>query len=109
MSYYPLGGILEASYSIASEPYNVLALSDNHIIWYIKSPCVTINLPATGGLPYETTYEFVDESARATATPITINANGATTINGLSTYVLNTDYQSVKLRLNSFGTNWLVF
>ena len=50
----------------------------------------------------------IDESGNASINNINIQANGADTILGLSTYVMNVDYKSVSLYSN--GNNaWFVF
>ena len=64
----------------------------------------TVNLPAATAKPrdWEDTFYKSDSSANA----ITIDADGAATINGALTYALTTQYQAVTIR--RLGANWAV-
>jgi hypothetical protein len=62
----------------------------------------TINLPAATGLPRNWEYTFYKSDASANA--VTIDADGAATINGSATYALSAQHQVVTLR--RVGANW---
>lgn len=68
------------------------------------SGTITINLPAATSKPrnWEYTFHKSDSSANA----VTIDADGAATINGAATYALTTQYQAVTIR--RVGANWAV-
>lgn len=53
------------------------------------------------------TYIIKDESGGAAANNITVTTEGAQLIDGAATYVINTNYGSVRLYSN--GTNWFTF
>jgi len=65
---------------------------------------ITINLPAATSKPrnWEYTFHKSDSSANA----ITIEPDGAATINGAPSYILTAQYQAVTLR--RLGANWAV-
>lgn len=69
---------------------------------------ITINLPAIASLtePQRVIYKVVDERGSASSGAITINGNGANTINGSSSLVISEDY-GAKTLYND-GTNWFV-
>ena len=64
----------------------------------------TVNLPAATAKPRDWEYTFYKSDSSANA--ITIDADGAATINGASTYALTTQYQAVTIR--RLGANWAV-
>ena len=64
----------------------------------------TVNLPAATAKPRNWEYTFYKSDSSANA--VTIDADGAATINGATTYALTTQYQAVTLR--RVGANWAV-
>jgi hypothetical protein len=62
----------------------------------------TITLPAATSLPRNWQYTF--KKSNSSANTITIDADGAATIDGAATYPLTTQYQFVTIR--RAGTNW---
>lgn len=57
----------------------------------------TVNLPALANAPIWIEYVIKDESGGAGANSITIEADGAETIDGAANKVVNTDYGVVRL------------
>ena len=64
----------------------------------------TVNLPAATAKPRDWEYTFYKSDSSANA--VTIDADGAATINGAATYALTTQYQAVTIR--RVGANWAV-
>jgi len=64
----------------------------------------TVNLPAATAKPRDWEYTFYKSDSSANA--VTIDADGAATINGASTYALTKQYQAVTIR--RLGANWAV-
>ena len=65
---------------------------------------IDIALPAATAKPRDWEYTFYKSDASGNA--ITIDADGAATINGAATYVLTTQYQAVTIR--RVGANWAI-
>lgn len=68
----------------------------------------TINLPAVSPSNGARIIHIKDESGTAAANPITIDANGAQTIDGALTFVINTNFGSVSLYTNT-SSAWFTF
>ncbi len=68
---------------------------------------ITITLPA-GATNAGKMFIIKGNSLTSGATPITIDGNGAETIDGAATYVLNTAYQVVRLIYNLARGEWSV-
>jgi hypothetical protein len=75
------------------------------IVYTSLSTGRTVNLPPVTGLTgYELT--IIDGTGSAGSNNITVDGNGSETINGSTTYVINTNYGTVTLKCN--GTGWFV-
>jgi hypothetical protein len=83
-------------------PYTVLA-TDSYIGVDNGVSTVTVNLPAGTAGRKVTIYDYAGTASLGT---ITIDADGADTINGAGTTTLTTDYQSVTLLFT--GGNWTI-
>jgi hypothetical protein len=76
----------------------------NHIVYVITATsAATINLPAVSTCTGRE-YVIKDKSANALVRNITIDPNGAETIDGAATYVININSRCVII--NNDGTNW---
>ena len=87
-----------------TSPVTVQAATDFTVVCKLSSPgAVTVNLPAgaTGRL-----FAIVDGTGDAGTNNITIDGNGAETINGQATYVINENFGGVLLHWN--GTEWSI-
>lgn len=78
--------------AFADTPYTLLS-EDGYVRWNAAGGNVVHNLPATTGNGRLVSIKKVD----ATANTVTITPNGADTIDGAATYVLNAQYQFVQL------------
>ena len=86
----------------SDSPYTVLA-TDTHIAVDNGASAVTVNLPAGTTGRKITIY---DRTGTASLGTITIDGNGAETINGSATTTLTTNYQSATLLF--YGGNWTI-
>lgn len=85
-------------------PVTVVSASDTVVITKLSVPAaVTVNLPA-GVLGQ--TFFIVDGTGDASSNNVTIDPNGAETINGSATYVINKDRAGVLIGFN--GTSWTI-
>ena len=66
----------------------------------------TVTLPAAATVAAGKAYIIKDESGSAAANAITIDGNGAETIDGAATVLINTNYGSRTLVCN--GSNWFI-
>jgi hypothetical protein len=85
-----------------ASPITVQSSTDYVVVSKLSSPgAVTVNLPAgaTGRM-----FAIVDGTGDAATNNITIDGNGAETINGSATYVINENYGGVIIAWN--GTQW---
>lgn len=86
----------------AADPYNVTT-TDHWVL--LTGTGQTVNLPAgathTGGVVV-----LKDKNGTAFASPITVNANGGETIDGVGNLSLDSNYVSVTLV--SSGTEWSI-
>ena len=85
-------------------PVTVAVTDHNVVVNLAVAGASTVNLPAVSGNSGLEYYIF-DGKGDAGANNITIDASGAETINGAATYVIATNYGSVKLTCD--GTQWL--
>jgi hypothetical protein len=72
----------------------------------VTAGSLTITLPPVALVVAGKTYTIKDSDGVAAATNITIDGNAAETIDGVATFVMDTDFQSVSLI--SLGDKWVV-
>ncbi len=90
--------------SALTTPVTVASATDTVVITKLTSPAaVTVNLPA--GILGQA-YFIVDGTGDASSNNVTIDPNGAETINGTATYVINKDRAGVLIGFN--GTSWTI-
>ncbi len=77
--------------------------SDHTIICNNTGGAITINLPAAAGCSGRV---YVIKKISGVALNVTIDANGAETIDGATTRVLTTQYETVMIQSN--GTSWFI-
>jgi hypothetical protein len=95
---------LGVSYAVtASKTTTYTAVPGDIIPCDATGGAFTVNLPAASGVVQSISIKKTDASINA----ITIDGNGAETIDGAATRLLSTQYEAVTLWSN--GTNWLVF
>ena len=75
---------------------------DRVVFMDATSGALTLALPSASG-----TFEFVIKKIDSSVNTITINADPGDLIDGSATYVLNTQYQYVRITTDE-GTNWFV-
>lgn len=81
------------------------ALKDDYYIGVTSTAAArTITLPALASVTDNKRYVVKDESGGAVANNITIDGNGAETIDGAATKVISSNYGSV--RLVKSGSSW---
>ena len=103
----PVAGSIGTSGTIAAKTaaYTVTIDDSTKVIAVDASTAaVTVTLPAsaTAGDGFEVTVKKTDSSTNA----VTVDGNGAETIDGSATYVLGTQYEAVTVR--SDASNWQV-
>jgi hypothetical protein len=96
------GSIAVRAVTPGAYPYTA-ATNDQVILASAASGNVQINLPAVASVPGR---EYVIKKTDATANTITIQANGAETIDGQNTVAMNIQYQSYTIV--SDGNHWYV-
>ena len=84
-----------ADYTIVSSDYSILGNA--------ASESITISLPAAASY---TGRMFVIKKVDSSANLVTIDPNGAETIDGASTYDLNVQWEAIQVQSN--GTSWFV-
>jgi hypothetical protein len=91
---------------VNSTPYTILN-DDESIGVDTSTIAITVTLPqiSTIGLNNYKKYFIVDENGNAFTNNITINTTGGDTINGNSSYIINTNYETVSLYSNG-SSNW---
>lgn len=89
-----------------SSPVTVSAATDCVVITDLSSPgAVTVNLPAGANGQI---FVIVDGAGDASSNNITINPNGADTISGAASLVINLSGGGYKLQYSSTGTDWKI-
>ena len=88
---------------IAASPYAVLA-TDHYLSVNTSVSTITVNLPATPGT--NRLFIIKDVNGNAAVNNISVVPNSGT-IDGLSTYIMNSNYQAIQLLFN--GTNYEVY
>jgi len=90
---------------VSASPYVVL-VTDNFISVDCSIIPITIQLPDAATL--STAYVIKDRTGSASTNNITVTSlSGVILIDGATTFVMNTDYESIRVLGN--GTNWEVF
>ena len=77
---------------------------DETLLGVNRAGVVTITLPSAQAARVGRPYVVKDESGNASANNITVDTEGAETIDGLATDTLNLDFQSIGYYTN--GSNW---
>jgi len=98
--------------NVADTAYGTSALTSDYIIAFTslsatRAAVISSEDVASGSATQPRIMVFKDESGNAGTYPITISLENAGTINGASTYVLNTNYEAVNIYLN--GTNGFTY
>lgn len=86
-------------------PYTVL-VSDSIIGCDTSSSAITLNLPSCASCTAGFCFKFKDEGGNASTNNITIDPNASETIDGETTFVINTDYDALTIYTN--GSNWFI-
>ena len=85
-------------------PVTVVAATDYTVVTNLTVPgAVAVNLPA--GVAKQV-FVIVDGKGDAGTNNITVDGNGAETLNGSATYVINENYGGIMLQFN--GTGWII-
>jgi hypothetical protein len=87
---------------VSATPYT--ALNTDHLLGVTFASATVINLPAAST---KKRYTIVDERGTAATNIITVTPNGADTIIGALTYVINGNYNSINIYSNG-GTEWFI-
>jgi hypothetical protein len=94
---------------VASPTYTILPTDDMIGVTHTTTAEVTITLPEISSLTPDTfKFYIVDEGGNAGTFPITIVTSGSDTIKGLSSFVINLNYNSISLYHNS-STGWFIY
>lgn len=102
------GPIVESGVTLTStSSYSVLA-TDAYIYVNSSGGARAVLLQATGSLVTGRTVVITDANGSASTNAITITPAAGTTINGQSSFVLNSNYESVRLQYVASTTNWYV-
>src|SRR5690554_3709889 len=91
--------------TVAGATYTVLMTDDIIHSTYSATGAVTITIP-TALMAEKKTFTIKDAAGKAGTNNITIATQGAETIDGSATYVINSDYDSITLY--SDGNNWYI-
>lgn len=96
-------GRVESNTTLAAATYSTLVSDHNIFVTYTATGAVTIDIP-TAQLVAGRIFKIWDTGGNASANNITITTQGAETINGAASVVINANYASKELI--SDGTNW---
>ena len=107
-----LGISLYKKTNVADAAYGTSALTTDYIVAWTSLSAARAAVISTEDEDSGTTTQprimiFKDESGNAGTYPITISLESGGTINGASTYVLNTNYEAVNIYLD--GTNGFIY
>ncbi len=91
--------------SVTAKTTTYLATSTDDVITVSAASSWTLSLPTASGITGKT-YWIKKTDANSTANFVTIDPNGSETIDGLTTYPMYT--QNETLCLTSNGTNWII-
>tara|TARA_Y100000310_G_scaffold235720_1_gene238886 strand:+ start:7421 stop:8272 length:852 start_codon:yes stop_codon:yes gene_type:complete len=91
---------------VASTPYTVVGEQQILHVTHTATAAVTVNLRAAATAGDGAWIKVVDAGNNAATNNITIDGNGAETINGSATYVMNADRETVEIYCD--GSNWFV-
>ena len=97
--------VYSAKFGLAESAFAVSASIDVYGI-NTASTAVTVNLPAAGSVPEYKSYTFKDSGGNANSNNITIDGAASQTIDGQTTYVINTNGGAVTII--SDGTGWQI-
>jgi hypothetical protein len=102
------GGLIVKSLHAQAGTADVItvAVSDYYVGVDCSLAAKTVNLPAAATAGAGKTYVIKDETGNAATNNITIDADGAELIDGVATYVILIDRESVTLVCD--GTNWQI-
>lgn len=96
------GGVVKDNTQVNASTYIALITDNKLCVDYTATGIVTITLPSV--LPNGFQLVVTDTAGNATTNNITIDTEGVEKINGLDTYLLDANYDSVKL--NKYNGNW---
>jgi|GEM_PF-3875382 len=98
----PAGGALAAQ---TTKTANYTATSTDYAIWCdATSGNITITLPTAVGIGGKS---YIVKKTDATANTVTLDGAGSETLDGATTIVIGTQYQSYSIMSN--GTNWFIY
>lgn len=100
------GGITYPRTAVTAATYTVL-VTDYYIGVDSTSNAITLTLPAAATAGPGKTYVVKDEGGQAAANNITIDGDGAETVDGTATFDLNSPYAAVTVYTD--GSNWFIY
>jgi hypothetical protein len=102
-----MGGIIRGYASIDDTDSPYTATTSQSIIGCDSSSgAITINLPAAASATAGFCFKVKDEAGSAGTNNITLDPNGSETIDGETTVVMNSNFQSITIYTN--GSNWFI-
>jgi hypothetical protein len=94
-------------HEINSASYTILSSDSLLGVSYTATGAVTLNLPPAANSVFTNTILFIVEGGLSSSNNITINANGSDLILGSASYIINTNYMSVRLHSNGVS-KWFI-